>query len=441
MRFLNAASFLLAASAAVAAPALADDTKPATVPPATTPPASAETQPPATTTADPIDPAGSSDDLNDEIARMRPRPAGLLPNGPISLIDPLWDDMNAKLDKSIGLKVGAAYTAVLQRSSESSDDERNASGGDTDLFAKMRFFGDDKSPTRGVLGVYGECRRGFGDPVPKDLSAKFDSLWRTTNGFGEQKSALTQCWWEQHMAKDNLVVTFGKVDPDNFYNKNRYQSDNTAFLSQAFSANPARKHPGNGLGANVLYRLAKEWYATTGVNDANGSKMTSGFHSIDQGQLFYAVEAGWTPTFEDQGKGAYRLTAWHIDDATIEGIPQDHGIALSCEQELCTHYVPFFRAAWSQGDATGVGQFVCGGIGLEGVVLGKADLTGIGVAWGDPTDQSYRNQLGGEVFHRFQLSPDVQLTVGYQYIVDPAKAPSSSHGPVGVFEVRIRIEF
>lgn len=439
------------------ATALADDTKPAAKPadaPATKPaPAADATTPakPATTPAAkpaeatepaPIQPPGSADDINEEIEQARPRHAGLLPNGPVSIFDNYIDDFNAKMNKQFGVKFGMAYTYVYQKASDSDTAHDDGMAGDADIYARAHFFGDEKSPNRGIVGVNGEYRHDFNDQVPKDIAGNYGGLWRTTNGFGRQDMALTQAWWEQHMAGDKIVLTAGKMDPDNYYNKNRYQSDSTAFLSQSFSSNPAREFPSNGLGFNGLAKVAKEFYVTAGVQDANGDKQKSGFHTIDQGQLFGAGEVGWTPTFENQGQGAYRLTVWGIEKATIAGTPEDHGVALSCEQPLCNNFVPFFRAAWSQADATGVRRFAAGGVGLEGVFAGrKADLTGIGVAWGDPKSHDDRQQFGAEVFHRFQLAPDIQLTVGYQYVVDPSYAPSSNHDPVGVFEIRVRIEF
>jgi porin len=449
-------SFVLLAAAA-ASPAFADDPKPENAPNASgtpqqqpaagqqqTPPA--QQQPPAAQpqakekeAAAPIQPAGSSDDINAELDKARPRPAGILPNGPVSILDRWIDDFNDRMDKAMALKFGAAYTTVYQRASDG--EEKDAAGGDADLFARWRVLGGEKDGTRSVLGVNGEYRHDFGEQVPKDLSNQFDSLWRTTNGFGVQDPELVQAWWEQHLADDKLVLTIGKLDVDNFYNKYRYQSDSTAFMSQAFSSNPARKHPGNGLGFNALARVANDWYVTAGVHDANGNKAKSGFHTIDEGDVFVAAEVGWTPTFEDFGKGNYSLDVWHTDEATIEGFPSDKGVALSCEQEMCKHYVPFLRASWSDGDATGISYMAEAGIGLEGVVRAKEDLTGIGVVWAKPDDPAFRDQFGGEVFHRFQISPDMQLTVGYQYVVDPAKAPSSNHDPVGIFEIRLRIAF
>jgi hypothetical protein len=431
------ASIVLAA--VCAAPALADEPpKPdAAAPPAPAQPAKpGELRPPLS-----IDPPGSSDDLNEAIAEMRPRHAGILPNGPVSIFDRFLDSANAKLDEALGLKFGLSYTTAYQRASDNTAQDKDTAAGDVDVFARWRFFGAESNPTRGVFGIYGEYRHDFGNPVPKDIAADVGSLWRTTNGYGTQDWELTQCWWEQHLADDKLVVTVGKLDADNFYNKARYQSDSKAFMATAFSSNPARGHPGNGLGGNALFQVAPEWYVTGGAQDANGAKSRSGFHTIDEGDFFYAGEVGWTPDVKGVGKGTYRLCVWHLDEADVEDNPEDKGINLSCDQDVGCGVFPFFRAAWSEGDATGVERFVAAGVGLEGVLRGKEDLTGIAFAWGDPAESSAESQFGGEIFHRFQLAPDVQLTIGYQYIVEPSYAPSSNDDPVGVFEVRVRIEF
>lgn len=425
-----------------ASPAFAQDEKPPAA--QETKPAGAPQQPEAAQAAETlapeaIRPPDFNDNVNRELDTARPRPAGILPNGPVSILDRFLDDANKRLEDAMGLKIGAAYTTAYQRASDG--DEKDAASGDADLFARWRVFGGPKDGTRSMLGVNSEYRHDFGEQVPRDLSGQFGSLWRTTNGYGVQDPEITQAWWEQHLAEDKLVITVGKLDADNFYNEYRYQSDSKAFMSKAFSSNPARMHPGNGLGFNVLTRVANDWYVSVGAQDANGNKAKSGFHTIDEGDWFSAVEGGWTPTFENLGKGAYRLELWHTDAASIEGFPSDRGIAISCEQEVGKSYVPFFRAAWSDGDATGVTDFVAAGIGLEGVVRGKQDLTGIAVAWGRPSDSAFGDQVSGEVFHRFQLTPDIQLTLGYQYYVDPSFAPSSNDDPVGVFEIRVRIEF
>jgi len=419
--------------AAAASPARADEPVPApqggTESPA---PAPAETKEP-----DPI--PASADDVNAEIETARPRPAGILPNGPVSILDPLFDDANAWTKEKLGLEFGMAYTAAYQQASDG--DVGHGAVGDGDVFARWRLLGEEKSGWRGLLGVNAEGRHDFGAFAPADLAPSFGSLWGTVNNFGVQEFALVQAWWEQHLFDDAVVVTAGKLDATNYYDLHRYQNDATAFMSKAFASNPTRGHPSNGLGATAKVKIPGNFHLQAGFQDANGVKVQSGFHTIGEQEWFTAAEFGWTPTFERLGKGAYRLTAWHIDEREDAGAPSDQGLALSTEQEIGGGFVPFLRAAMADGHVKGIERFAAGGLGLEGVLGRKEDLTGIGVSWGEPEDDVRRNQWGGEVFHRFQLSPDVQLTIGYQYIRSPSDPTVDGSDPVGVFEFRIRISF
>lgn len=384
-------------------------------------------------------PPGSSDDVNYQLDTARPRHSGILKNGPVSLLDPVIDDMNENLRKSAGLEIGLAYTTLWQRASDG--EIQDAAAGDLDLFARWRLLGKEDSKNRGILGINTEYRHDFGNDAPRDLAADFGGLWRTSNGFGVQDPEITQCWWEQHLSKDRFVLTAGKIDADNFYNEYRYQSDSTAFVSQAFSSNPARGHPGNGLGVNAKWKSEPAWYVTGGIQDANGAKDRSGFHTIDEHEFFVAAEVGFTPKLKGLGQGAYRFSWWHIDERDKYDVRSDWGVGLSCEQEMPGGIVPFFRASWADGDPTRVTRFLSGGVGLEGTLGRKEDLTGVGLAWGDPEQSSLDNEVSAEVFHRFQLAPDVQLTLGYQYYWDPALAASNDDDPVGVFEIRVRILF
>ena len=64
-------------------------------------------------------------------------------------------------------------------------------------------------------------------------------------------------------------------------------------------------------------------------------------------------------------------------------------------------------------------------------------LLRIGGAWGKPDDGDLSDQYAAEIFYRLQVSPDNQLTLGYQLIFDPVFDPDRD--VVGVFEIRWRV--
>jgi len=367
------------------------------------------------------------------------RPAGILKYGPVSLIDPLVDKMNKSLDE-YGLKVGFAYTAVYQAAS-GGPGQRRAAGGDADLFGTWRLLGAKDDPYFGAVGFAVEYRHDMGTGIaPAALDSEIGSLWGTTNGFGEQSVLLKEIYWEQHIETDRLIARVGKLDPENYYNSNYWQSDSKFFLNQAFSSFPVRAFPSNGLGANLTAKLSDQWYFSTGIQDAQGMKSTGGFDTFfGDFNLFSAFEVGFTPTIKDMGHGNYRLTAWYRDAGASNGQPHDTGLDLSIDQHVTEHLIPFFRWGIGQGNINGIEHMISGGVGWEGKLINKADVIGIGGAWGRPSDHDLDDQFATEVFYRMQVSPDNQFTVGYQVIFDPALDSNTS--VVGVFELRWRITF
>jgi hypothetical protein len=384
-----------------------------------------------------LEPNESPDSINADLADAAARPAGVFKYGPVSLIDPLWKQINKELDP-YGLRLGFAYTMLYQAAS-GGPGERDAAGGDIDFFGDWRLLGGKDDPTRGYLYFYAENRHDLGTGIaPAALGGEIGSLWGTTNGFGEQPLVLKEVYWQQHFADDRLIIRAGKLDPENYYNTNYWQSDSKYFLNKAFSSFPVRAFPGQGLGVNVTAKLSDLVYVSTGLQDAQGKKTEAGFDTFfDDFNTFTAFEVGLTPKFEGYGQGAYRFTGWYRDAGESNGQPHDAGFDLSFDQRVNEHLVPFFRYGWGQGNINGIDHMISAGVGWEGALITKSDVVGLATAWGRPSDSDLDDQFAAEVFYRLQVSPDNQLTVGYQLIFEPVFEPGDD--VVGVFEVRWRI--
>ena len=366
-----------------------------------------------------------------------PGQAGLFPVGPVSLIEPVWGHWTDAIDEAVGLRLGFSFTALYQHAF-SSPGYRDVFGGDLDFIGKWRLLGEKGGPNNGYLGFYTEWRMELGAPVPSTLGPEIGSAWKTTDGFTDQPYCINQLWWEQHLFDDALVVTLGKLDPDNYYNTNRAASANLLFLNKAFSSNPARDFPSNGLGATARIQTDL-WYVAGGFQDAQGKKTTSGFSTFGDGDFFYAGELGLTPLLEGLGQGNYRFTYWYSDAIPAAGDPSDQGFAFSFDQELVPEvFGAFLRYGYAQGDVTGIEQIVSGGVGGTFVPGRPDDVVGIGLAWGEPTG-SAREQWTSEIFYRIQLAEREQLTVGMQFITDPSY--NLDQDLIEVFETRLRIAF
>lgn len=377
------------------------------------------------------------DSIDDELIEAKSRPAGILKYGPVSILDSTTKQVNASLDE-IGLKIGFAYTALYQVATGGSG-RRDAAGGDADLFGNWRLLGAKDGANNGYLYFASEYRHDIGTGIaPSALGGEIGSLWGTTNGFGEQPVVLKEVYWQQHFNKESVILRGGKLDPENYYNNNYWQSDSRYFLNKAFSSFPVRAFPGQGLGMNLTIKPDDRWYVSTGFQDAQGKKTTAGFDTFfEDFNLFSAAEFGWTPTVENWGKGTYRFTVWYRDAGDSNGQPHDTGFDISFDQHLSKHWIPFFRAGIGEGNINGIEAMVSTGVGWEGKLLTESDVIALGGAWGKPSDHDLDDQFTIEAFYRVQVSPDNQFTVGYQVIIDPSLQPEDD--VVGVFEVRWRV--
>lgn len=407
---------------------------------AQSPPASASVAAPPAAAKNP---PASHDDVASRLHEMQAPHAGLLELGPVSLFDRAWQDVNTRLEDAVGLRFGLAYTLTFQAATSGPGD-RSGAEGDLDLFGAWRLLGKKDEPDAGTLNLNAQNIHTLGEVAPANLASEIGAIWGTSDGIGDDESfPVVQLYYEQRLFDDRVMAVIGKIDTTNYVGTNRYADDSLYFMNRAFSSNPAMNYPGNGLGAVLAGRITDRLYLGGCVADANGVETESGFNSIDAAEFFSAIEAGLALDIEGLGEGNYRLTAWHSDGASAVDLPEDFGFALSIDQELGHGVVPFFRCAWSDGDATGVTNIIAGGLALEGPFGRDEDALGLGLSWGEPTDDAFEDQVVSEVFYRLQLAPSIQWTLGAQAVFNALDLESDQGGEetVGIFEMRLRFTF
>lgn len=344
------------------------------------------------------------------------------------------------LEKSTGLKIGFAYTALFQQVLGGAGDP-NGAGGDVDLLMKWTLLGrDTKDP--GALVVNAEYRHEIGQQPPSVLAGEIGAAIATTNGFGERPIVVKEAYWSQRLFDGALRLGIGRMDPENLVGGHALQSANLYFLNKAFSGNPSIAYPGSGLAAAVGWRPNEDWYLAAGIANAYGNTTTAEFESLfDEWDLFSFGEAGITPSIDGLGQGRYRVAVWNTAARDREGEPardDDHGFNLVLDQEFGGHLRGFARYGYSDGALTGIRNLVEAGGAYEGL-LGAKSLTGAAVAFVDTIGADRANETIGEVFHRFQLSEQSQLTASVQLILDPAD--NADDDLLGVFSLRFRVAF
>lgn len=177
-------------------------------------------------------------------------------------------------------------------------------------------------------------------------------------------------------------------------------------------------------------------YISVGFGDVRADHKTSGFDTIEEGDLFKAAEFGLTPNISNLGKGNYRFTVWHIDKTDL--VDKGYGFALSFDQELNEQLGLFARYGYTEPQVSKIENFVSGGFVIRDPWGIQGDLFGFGMSWHE-TSVTKEDEFALEVFHRVQATKLLQITPSILLIFDPVL--SGKTNPVAVFGFRARMLF
>ena len=363
---------------------------------------------------------------------------GLFTRGPISLAYPYWQDFNNKLDDDIGLRIGFTYYLLYQWAS-SGLGPTNAGAGDLDVFGRWAAIRGEVGAL-GMLGFNVEHRHAYSDIPPSELGLSLGSIWRTTRGFTDTGFNLNEVWWDQRFDNDRISFRVGMINQKHFYDLYRFKSQKRYFLNFPLSDSPTIAFPRNGLGGVARLSLLDDLHFVAGFGDANG---TRSIDSVDtfftETQFFSALDLAWTPTIDGLGRGRYSVTGWYTDPATTRNRPSGYGFSALVEQEIADGVVPFARYGYGDGADLLVKHLASVGIGIEHPFGQLDDVAGVGLSWGRAPVGNRRDQWGIEAYYRVQLTPVIQLTPGFQVIVDPALNPNDD--VIGIFQLRFGLIF
>jgi len=342
------------------------------------------------------------------------------------------------LDEQTGLRLGVAFTALGAWASGESDP--SGASYDLDLLSAWTLVGRG-TPNTGVLVATAEYRNAFTDEPPSALGAELGTLINPVNAFNDRLWVVRDLYWLQRLFDGKLRVLFGRAAMGDYVGQQPMQNPNTSFLNRHFSDNPTVPFPGHGPTVSVDVRPDDRFYVTAGMANAYGNTREWEFSSLDQGDFFYTVETGYTPTIEGMGRGRYSIMGWYIDARERGGtvIPSDQGVTLVAGQQLSDRLQVWSRYAYADATTTNVRQLAQAGAGYAGLLGSPSNLTGLAFSYAQPRLATSRDEKVLEIFQRLQLSRFTQFSVGAQAIFDPGDNPNENL--VGVFYARLRIAF
>jgi len=345
-----------------------------------------------------------------------------------------WYDIKNRVKEKLGIQYGLTYTSLYQVATKSLD-EHQAAGGIFALQVQWDLLGR-KTPDTGSLIFQLQNRHRLGTKIPPNsLFRSLGSSVSTARSFSDFGWAVTDLHWQQLLFNRHAGFAIGKLHLTDYLDLFALSSSKTGFMNKNFSENPTIAFPKQGLGANIFIMPNNNLYLLAGLADANGDPRKSGFNTFfDEAEYFTAVEIGWISSFDKRTFDNIHITGWHSDKRKNADVPKGYGVAMGAEWRFREKWLPFFRAAWSNGDASSLEAYVSGGLGIY---LKSHDVIALGLNWGKPSSDGQRDEYTMELFYRIQVTQILALTPDIQLIIDPSNNPDDDF--IAVFGLRARL--
>lgn len=342
-----------------------------------------------------------------------------------------------RLEEKTGLRVGLAYTMIFQQAS-GGPGVRNGGSGDLDLMFDWALIGRG-TPDVGRFIFTVEERFKIGSDPASAVGPGVGALTNTTGGFNDRGTAIRDVFWSQSLFDNRFRAIIGRMDISDYVGGYRLQSINNSFSNRAFSALASASFPGHGFGALFTLRPTDQLYVTAGASNAYGRSTTSTIDRlVEDWDLFYTGEVGFTPTFEGLGRGRYAAMVWHVATREDPDIGSDTGFTLIAEQDLTDRFYAFARYQFADNALERIDHSYQIGGAINGLLGSPQNITGLAFSYADAI-AGLRDEKVAELFHRWQLTRFTQFSVGAQLILDPSNAPDDD--AIGVFTARLRIAF
>jgi len=353
-------------------------------------------------------------------------------NRPLDLLAEPLDRLFART----GLRIRLASTSLSMVPLGVSDTGSSAAG-DLDLMALWTLTGRGTLDT-GTLVTTVEYRHDIGNRVPADLFREMGTLIAPSNGFNDRGRVLRDSYWIQRLFDARLRILIGRADPSDYVGAHGLQNVNNSFVSRHFSANPAVPFPGHGPLIGVSARPNENFYVTGGISNAYSRTDRNETRSFfTERDYFTFVEMGITPEIEGLGRGRYAIGVWHMAARSRDNLPADEGLTVIAEQPISARSQVFARYSYADATLTNVRHLAQIGYGLNNLFGRGDDLSGLALSIADPRRSTSDRESVIEAFHRFQVTRNVQFTIGAQAIFDPGNNPDESR--VGAIYSRLRI--
>ena len=314
--------------------------------------------------------------------------------------------LKAILEEPGKLQFSGVATASLQAPLEKSPEWKGV--GSFDIFAFVSF---GKSAL-----LFFDLEAGGGQG-PDALIPNISGLNADAGGGDGEGKNLTvlEAWTEFKMLQDIFTVTFGKMDPTNYFDNNLHANDETSqFISGVFVNNPVLPVGINSPGIRFRTTFVRRFYIQYGLfmaDPTSSNIMLNHLKLLETGIKIFP-ESGWEAN----------LRVYGFEQPLAENA---QGFGLSYDQLIANHFTVFGRYGKNNDKLAnwlGIQEAWSSGIGFRQTIFNRE--LNIGLAYAETRSPAYEHpeQLS-EFYFSTQLNKWVFISPHVQWIKTAATNP------------------
>jgi porin len=350
-----------------------------------------------------------------------------------------WFDYKKQLNEDTGLQYSIAYTATVQKASDSLTDE-DVGASSVLRFASKWELANRGKKNKGSLVFSVDHRAPFDDVAAADLAGEIGYIGPTATLFSDVDTVLVDLNWQQFFNNGNTGLLVGRYDPSDYVNVLGYANPWTAFQNLSILFDSSLAYPDYGVGAGIGHWFDQSWYVVGGFNDANGLVDRTQIYGHGA-EFFKFAEVGWSPGRDQRYLSNVHLSVWDVDKRDDDDIDGAYGASFGVNWTWDKTWMLFGRIGWSDVDAPNDPQIYENSYSFGGIYhfANRSDLAGAAINYGELAAEGLASdsQTTAEFFYRVQLAQNLAITPSIQLLQDPAL--NDEDDSITIYGLRLRL--
>ena len=421
-----------------------------------------------------------------DLEKPQPRPLGRAASDPLlgAPLEPIlrpWRALQEASVEQFGLNTSAYYTLLYQHvTNPESGTPGNFGTGRLDLNFVWNLWDSDRSSDgtlikgshegHGLLGILVRQGNQIGSPqsvTTQDAVGSIVGLDSAYSGPNGGPVTLNLLYYQQGWLDDRLVVSVGKIHPNQYIGLNFWANDESRqFLAGCFDGIQPLGASQGGYSPGVAIQAipTESMFVNAVVTDALGKPDTM-FSTLGDGYIWTSAEVGMVLPFDEKALGGPTVATVIWSGQNLDALADaptrqwSNAIGFQWQGHMTDQLGYWAQGAWSQPRMSTVESSISCGIGVERPFGRRGDLFGVAYNWMRPSSDigspgTSTSLLGGplspipatfigtpwnetdvfsnrrnnsnprpqsmvEAFYRIQLTESMQLTPDVQVVFNP----------------------